>query len=189
MRFFIAGFTLLALLGCGPSGPDGDAGEDASCTLDVTLGTGGEAGFVPLSDGDSTELVLGFQGIRMLFFSVMIDGAEAANADMSAFLTIEATGVELSRRTRESNVVATGDNAFMLPDYLVFFNDEPASEVVGQEAVLELVARVGDCVGGTRHTIMLRDDDECVDPDASVPDAGIVDGGVPDGAVTCGVTP
>lgn len=189
MRALIACFALTALLACGPESPPADAGEDTSCALEVTLGTGGEGAFEPLNDGDSSELVLGFQGIRMLFFSVMISGAEAANADMSAFLTIEETGVELSRRTRESNVVATGDGEFMLPEYLVFFNDEPASEVVGYEAELELVARVGDCVGGTRRTIMLRDDDECVDPDASVPDAGVVDGGVPDGAVTCGVTP
>ena len=70
----------------------------------------------------------------------------------------------------------------------MFFNDEPAANVVNHEAELEAVVRAGGCVGGTRVRVEVRDDDDCVDTgivldagedlDAGIgPDAAVCEGG------------
>jgi hypothetical protein len=171
--------ALLVSFGCdGPAPPD----DAASCGLDVTLGVDRGAGFEPLSDGDSVELLLGFQGFRMLRFAVRAAGAPATEAEVGAFLSIRDSGVELSQRTRERALVPETDG-FVLGEYLLFVNDHPPALVVGHEAELELTVTAGGCVGGRRTTVIVRDDDPCVDHGivldaATRPDA-------PDGGMAC----
>lgn len=172
--------ALLALAGCGPAPPDMDGG---SCPLDVAIGAPDAAVFTPVEDGDPAELVLGFQGFRMLRFALRVEGATADEAEVSAFVTIADTGVELGQRTRERRTTPT-DGGFVIDEWLLFFNDEPPSSVVGHEAVVEVIVRAGGCVGGARVRVQIRDDDDCVDH-TIVLDAGARDAGIGD-AAACG---
>ena len=169
----------LVNLGCDGPGPSDDAG---SCSLGVAVGQERGAGFEPLSDGDPVELLLGFQGFRMLRLAVRATGAEATEAEVGVFMSIAESGVELSQRTRERALVPETDG-FVLDEYLLFVNDYPPALVVGYEAELELTVSAGGCVGGQRVTVIVRDDDPCVDHGivldaATRPDA-------PDGGMAC----
>jgi hypothetical protein len=173
----------LALTACDPAPDDPDGG---SCALTVEIGTGDVASFAPVADGDPAELLLGFQGFRMLRFALLVDGAGANEAEVSAFASLPGSGVELSQRTRETDLTATG-GGFVIEEWLLFFNDEPPSRVVGHEAEVEVIVRAGGCVGGARATVVVRDEDDCVDH-GIVLDAGAADTDLAD-ASACGEAP
>lgn len=178
-------FLLAASLVAGCPDDGGKPPADASCDLGVSVGTGDAEGYVPLADGDEAEVILGFQGFRMLRVTLRVEGSDDSRADVSGYVTIEETGVEVAQLPRTTTLVEGPDGARYAEGFLVFFNDTPVSEIVGRDGELELIARSDGCVGGTRVTLAMVDDDMCVDWEAEIPDAGIVDGGIPDGAVAC----
>lgn len=177
-----ATLALLILAGCDSSGAAGDGGTDAACSIDVALGTGDRDTFAPLADGDPVEVVLGFQGFRMLVLAMEVRGVDTGSADISAHLEIGASGLETDQVDRQMTLVSTGAETGVVEEYLIFFNDAPASEIVGHRAVIQHIVRAGGCTGTSEVEVELRDDDACVDYDveidASVPDGGLVDGGV-----------
>lgn len=183
MRAITLALSMLAV-GCGPSG-----GPDAgSCAATVRVGTQDAGSFTPLVDGDPAELILGFQGFWMLRFAldVELERGTATEAEVSAFVTVPETGVELGQRTRETALVPTAAG-FRIEEWLVFFNDEPPSQVVGHPADVEVIVRAAGCVGGTTARVAIRDDDDCVDTTIVV-DAGVSDAGLLDAEV-CGTGP
>ena len=170
--------ALTLLLG-GCPGPDP---EDAgTCSLDVTIGSMDTGSFVELSDGDPVELLLGFQGFRMLRLAVRGRGAEAENVEVGSFLSVAESGVELDQHTREREPTLEPDG-FLVQEYLLFINDYPPAQLIGFQAELEMTVRAGGCLGGTRVTVEVRDDNPCIDHgivlDAAVPDAAVPDGGM-----------
>jgi hypothetical protein len=183
-----ASLCMGTLAACSSGGSGSDAGTDG-CTFHVSLGTGDRADFVPLADGDPLEVWLGFQGFRMLNLAVRLDGAVVTTADLTMHLVVEATGVEVDQVDRQMTVVAAADGSRIVEDYLIFFNDAPASQLIGHMATLEHIARGGGCVGATRVEVELRDDNPCIDTTIVVPDASVPDGGLLDGAVACEESP
>jgi len=178
------------LAGCPNGGPsDGGTPTDGHCTLEVELGRGTPDAFEPIAEGEPMEVILGFQGFRMLEMTVRVAGGDPEEAEISGYVTVEDSGVEVSQPPRRVRLRTGSDGAGYGESFQVFFNDVPASEIVGYRATLELIARSAGCVGGLSRSIELRDDEACVSWDASVPDAGILDGGIPDGAVACGEEP
>jgi len=105
------------------------------------------------------------------------------------FVDVGATGAEVSQQNRYVPLVPAPEGGLVVERYLVFFNDVPASEVIGYEADVEMIVRAGGCTGAARRTIVLRDDDDCVLFDAGLPDASVPDGGVPPDAMACGEGP
>lgn len=179
MRLIVA-IVALAVSACDPGSNTRDGG---SCALDVAVGQSGAASFTPVSDGDPVELVLGFQGFRMLTFALRAEGVSADEADVSAYVSITGSDVELGQRTRE-RVLEPIDGGFLVPQWLVFFNDEAPSAIVGHDAELETIVRAGGCTGSSRLRVRIVDDDGCVDH-SIVLDAGARDAAVPDAEV-CG---
>ncbi len=184
MRTFIALLLAFALTGCPEDGP-GDGGMDASCSLDVEIGGGDRDTFAPFVDGAPQEVLLGFQGFRMLEISVRVEGSPAADAELSVFLDIDDSDVEVSQVHRGLMLAPTSGGDGVIEGYLIFFNDAPASAIVGHTASLEIITRSGGCVGTDVLAMELRDDDMCVS-DAGIADVGILDGAIPDGAAACG---
>jgi len=167
----------LLLVGC-PGEQPTDAG---ACDVEVDVGSTRGGTFVELSDGDPVELLLGFQGFRMLRFAVRARGVSVDEIEVGSFLAVE-SGVELDQRTRE-RVASEGDGEILLEEYLLFVNDVPPAQIVGYRADLDLTVRSAGCVGGETVVIEVRDDDPCVDHGivldaATRPDA-------PDGGVAC----
>lgn len=182
---FVASLTLvITLAGCPDENPS-DGGMDASCTIEVDIGSGDRDGFAPFVDGGQQEVLLGFQGFRMLEISVRIEGSTASDAELSTFVDVDDSDVEVSQGHRNLVLAAAPDGAGVIEGYLIFFNDAPASAIVGHTASLEVIARSGGCVGTDTLTMELRDDDMCV-TDAGLADVGILDVGIPDGALGCG---
>lgn len=189
--------ALLAALTCGSIGLGGcpgddtpaDAAADASCTMGITVGTGSMESFRPLHAGDPIEVILGFQGFRMLDLTLRIEEPPERSVYISAFVDVVDTDVEVRQLPTPIRAEVGPDGAAYVEGFLVFFNDAPIADLVNHDADLELVVRERDCTGGQVVRVQLRDDVACVDYDASVPDAGYLDGGVPDGAVACGVSP
>lgn len=174
------GLAVVALSACDPADPEPDGG---SCSLDVSIGEPDAPSFTPVMDGDPVELVLGFQGFRMLRLSLRVTGAAAEEAEVNAFVTVSETDVEIGQRTRETALTPI-EGGFVLSQWLLFFNDAPPSSVVGYPAEIEVVVRAGGCVGGARASVVIRDDDDCVDH-SIVLDAGALDAGLAD-AAACG---
>lgn len=167
----------LLLGGCpGPAEPDA-----GSCVLDVEAGAMEGGAFVPLTDGDPLELLLGFQGFRMMRFAVRTRGRAAAELEVGVVLALE-SGVDLDQRTRERDLTVDADTV-LLEEYLLFINDIPPTQIVGYEGELELTVRGGGCLGGTRVRVEVRDDDPCVDH-GIVLDAATRPG-APDGGLAC----
>ncbi|MBW2463591.1 MAG: hypothetical protein JRH11_18210 [Deltaproteobacteria bacterium] len=164
-----------------------DAGMDASCdvTLAIAIGTGDRDSFTPVTGGQNTELILGFQGFRMIALALQVSGPAADTADLTTFISVTDTDIELSQNNRRMPIVDGTGGDRIVEDHLIFFNDAPASELVGREVQVELIARSGGCTGTATTGLTLVDEDDCVDPDIIIPDAGTIDGGVPDGAVVC----
>jgi hypothetical protein len=175
----------LAVAAACSSGSGVDAGPDVSCDIEVTLGTGNRMSFAPLADGDPLEVWLGFQGFLMLDLAVRLTGAPATAADLTVHLTVESTDVHVDQVDRQMPALAVDDGSTMVEDYLIFFNDVPASRLIGHTARIEQIARAGGCMGTQRIEVELRDDNRCVNTSIVIPDAGVSDGGLPDGAVAC----
>lgn len=189
IRFLLAPALWVCLLGaaaCGPAG-ETDGGMDASCTVDLAVGTGDRDSFADVTDGDATELILGFQGFRMIALALGVEGSAADTADLTTFITVMDTDIELSQNNRRMPIVDGALGRRVVEDHLIFFNDAPASELVGRRVRVELIARSGGCTGTATADLALVDEDDCVDPDIVIPDAGTLDGGVADGAVVCEV--
>lgn len=183
MRLLLLPTSVLALVTAGCSGDDGGS-PDATCTLDVELGAGGPASFEPVADGDDAEVVLGFQGFRMLIFTMRLEGTDDELAEVSGLVSVDDGAIEVAQLPRVVRLREGPDHARYAEELLIFFNETPIADIVDRPAEIELVARSGGCVGGTRVMVVLRDDDDCVEYGVSV-DAGRLDGGVPDGAVAC----
>lgn len=168
----------LTLAGCpGPAEPDAGA-----CTVDVEVGVMEGDAFVALAEGDPVELLLGFQGFRMLRLAVRTHGRPADELEIGASLAVADTGVELDQRTRERGLAPTADGV-LLEEYLLFVNDIPPAQIVGYEAELDLTVRGAGCLGGASARITIRDDDPCVDHGIVVDAATRPD--APDGGVVC----
>ncbi len=162
-----------------------DAGMDASCDITIAIGTGDRDSFTPVTDGQNTELILGFQGFRMIALALQVGGPAADTADLTTFISVTDTDIELSQNNRRMPIVDGTGGDRIVEDHLIFFNDAPASELVGREVRVELIARSGGCIGTATTGLTLVDEDDCVDPDIVIPDAGTLDGGVADGAMVC----
>lgn len=157
--------------------PDG-----GSCPVGVHVGTVDTGTFVGLGDGDPVELLLGFQGFRMLRLGVRATGAAPRDVEIGAYLSVADTGVEVSQHTRERELTPQ-DGGFLLEEYLLFFNDQPPALLVGYAANLELTVRAAGCVGGTSVAVQIRDDDPCIDHGIVIDAATRPD--APDGGTSC----
>ncbi|MBX7195090.1 MAG: hypothetical protein K1X94_23755 [Sandaracinaceae bacterium] len=170
--------------GCGPGGAP-DAAIDSFCALDVEVGASAST-FTPLEDGDTAQIVLGFQGFQMLVLDVRFRGARATEADVTGSIELLESTITASDAARGLAVEAAGD-AQLVRGYLLFFNDAPLSELQGHDADLTVIVRAGGCVGGARVRVRLSDEAPCIDPMSTIPDVAARDAGaLPDGAVLCG---
>lgn len=195
----LAGATLLGLAGCGgdeePKTNGGDGGP--GCTFDLAWGHATPTGdWLEFGDGEDAEITLGFQGFRYVESVLKLSGVSAPSAEFSVRVsvsgqepyTLPATPVKLS---------AGAGGALYSEAALVFFNDLPIADLVGQNAEIAVHAEAGGCVGDSHTAVVLRDDVDCVQQpdgslvcsgtdggtdggDASTPDAG--DAGVGDGS-------
>lgn len=189
MRSFLLPFVLSPLLLAAGGCPGDEHGTpDAACSLDVAIGSGSADAFEPISEGDDAEVVLGFQGFRMLIVTMRLERTADDRAEVSGLVSVDDGAVEVGQLPRTVRLREGSDGARYAEELLLFFNETPISVIVDRPADLELVARSGGCVGGTRVRVVLRDDDDCVDYGVEV-DAGTLDGGVPDGSVACGDAP
>jgi len=166
--------------GCSPADadPDDAAGPGEECKLGVTLGTGDRERFTAVEEGDVAEIVLGFQGFRMLELALQVEGSPVDEVNVITHVSLS-TGDELDQRDGRMPLIEVDGGHSVLEDFLIFINDVPAVSVIGSDATLEVIVRTDDCTGALSRTVELRDDDDCIDFDrvfdASVPDAGAVD--------------
>jgi hypothetical protein len=169
------GAALALLSACGggpPSEPDGGvttAVEEFACQIGLADSAGE---FVPLSERDDAELVLGFQGF--LLVEVRILAGSGAPERPSARFTIEVDGMApIGAAQGEVAFEARGEGALSEP-ILVFLNDMTVGTVVGHEAeiVVKLEGEGRRCVA--TGTVTLVDEDPCImTSDAPLcPDAG-----------------
>lgn len=179
--------VLVATAACGTSDTEAaDAASSLECALGaLSIGLGAGASFHALRDGDEAEIVLGFQGLRMLELSARVEGASDDAVDIVSYLEVDGSDISVSQRNRDEPLATQADGASLVEGYLLFLHDAPPEALVGHDARLDLIVREGSCSATHSVQLVLRDDDACVDFDVVVPDAGAADPSVTDGAVAC----
>lgn len=151
---------LCALSGC-PGG--GGGGPDAApCPLEVAWGPRRTGEFRAFAEGDHAEITLGFQGFRYVMSSVRFGANGAGDADV--WFQVGVAGREpYALRQRMTLPPAEPDGWRYRDDVLVFFNDIPIPELVGQDAEVLIRADAGGCQGNAGATVRLADDDGCIE--------------------------
>lgn len=165
----VIGFACLA--GCSNEDPKESQKPDGgpSCTYTLTWGRRDAAGaFLPFGDGDDAEITLGFQGFRYIQSTLRLEDVKATSATHSARIVVEGQ----APYTLSDTPVKLEDQGGVLytEEVLVFFNDLPIADIVGKNAEITLTAKAGGCVGTTKRTVVLRDDESCIQQE----DGGLV---------------
>jgi hypothetical protein len=162
MKRLAFALALALTFGCSPDDPekkDPDAGPSCNYTLTWGQRPTGDA-FTPFKDGDKAEITLGFQGFRYVLSTLRLENVKAASASHSARIVVEGQ----APYTLADTPVKVHDEGGVLysDDVLVFFNDLPIADIVGKQAEITLTAKAGGCIGSTKVTVLLRDDESCV---------------------------
>ena len=126
------------------------------CALRVTLGMGDRTSFAALADGDAVPIVLGEQGLLMVWLSLEVAGSSTDRVDV-AWRTVTDTGLALEQRDRYAPLVLTGTDTGVVEGWILFYEGALAPQMMGHTADVELVARVGECTASTRVRVVLRD--------------------------------
>lgn len=154
--------ALVALAGvcaaCTSAPVDAPAGtHDAGvCALRVTLGMGDRASFAPLADGDAVPIVLGEQGLLMVWLSLEVAGSSTDRVDV-AWRTVTDTGLAVEQRDRYAPLVLTGPDTGVVEGWILFYEGVLAPQMMGHPADIDLIVRVGECTASTRVRVTLRD--------------------------------
>lgn len=163
-------FATLVCFGCSnddPAEKKPDAGPSCNYTLSWGYRTPSGA-FQPFKDGDDAEITLGFQGFRYIQSALALENVKAQSATYSARIVVEGqTPYSLS----DTPVKVTEEGGALIADeVLVFFNDIPIAEIVAKNAEITVTAKAAGCIGSTKTTVTLRDDENCVQQE----DGGLV---------------
>jgi len=154
----------MACAGCSDAASSADAGP---CELEVTWGRGAPGAFEPFVNGDDAELTRGFQGFRYITSTVRVRKG-------GAYATI---WFEVEVAEQEPYVSGAGmrpleraaDGAAYAREVLVFFNDIRAPQLLGRTTRVRAHAAGDRCEARYEASIVVVDDDDCVQgPDGGV---------------------
>jgi len=171
MNRLVSILFILSCVACSSedSGKNDQPDSGPSCTYTLTWGHRASGGaFVPFSDGDDAEITLGFQGFRYIQSTLRLENVKAESASHSARIVVEGQD-PYSLSDTPVKVHDEGGGLFS-DEVLVFFNDLPIADIVGKTAEITLTAKAGGCLGTTKTTVTLRDDESCVQQE----DGGLV---------------
>lgn len=163
MRRLLLGLALACLAGCSTEDPKSSTQPDAgpSCTYTLSWGHRSAGGaFEAFADGDDAEITLGFQGFRYIQSTLRLEDVKATSATHSARIVVE--GQDPYTLSDTPVKVHEEAGALYSEDVLVFFNDLPIADIVGKSAEITLTAKAGGCLGSTKRTVVLRDDQSCI---------------------------
>lgn len=171
MQRLLLVFAFACLSGCSNQDPGESQKPDAgpSCTYTLSWGQRAPGGaFQPFGDGDDAEITLGFQGFRYIQSTLRLEDVQATSATHSARIVVEGQ----DPYTLSDTPVKVKDEGGVLysDEVLVFFNDLPIADIVGKNAEITLTATAAGCLGTTKRTVVLRDDESCIQQE----DGGLV---------------
>ncbi len=160
--------ALMLVAGCGSSaaGPPDAAADGAPCGLGVAIGSKDGDAFAAYDDGDSAEIVLGFQGFLFLLLSLRVEGTDADTAEVSARAEVEGLSPSWTRSTKPLH--ADGDARYA-NDVQIFFNTSSLAELLGKETLLSASVQIDGCAATEERRVVLVDAQGCV----AQPDGGL----------------
>jgi hypothetical protein len=159
--------VVLASLVAACGGPSTEPEPVPTCEAAIEVDWGfDDQGFVPFDDGDFCELTLGFQGFRYVDSVVRLAGSDASEAVLS--FRIEVEGQEAYSQKAVQDLSAGPDGSLLAEDVLVFFNDIPVPELIGQQTTISLHVEAAVCEANDSTMVTLVDDEDCV----QAPDGG-----------------
>jgi hypothetical protein len=167
-----AAIALALLPACLSSSTSDGSGADA-CAAALVAGHGGAAAFVPYADGDSAEIVLGFQGFLFLDLTLRVGGIEATEARVTAQADIEGLATSWINQTMP---LAEGPGPERYAEeLLLFFNTSSLADLLGRRGTFTFGIDEGGCRASERLDLVLVDLESCV----AQPDGGLLcnDGG------------
>ena len=139
-----------------PPDPDGVFGDAW-----IELGTG-RTGFEPLSEGDPVELVAGIQGGWHVDVSVHFGGFGPAGIQL-LYSAVDADGQPVSFVTpavlSEAGLLDGGEDTWVRVGDRVVFDIQSDDEVVGDEIVLRVTAKLGDQTWSDERRVRVVDND------------------------------
>ena len=148
-----------------PGAPDAQPACDASPR--VAWGRRVNGAFVAFADGDSAEVIRGFQGFRFIDGVAQVSGASAAQGIFTFQVTVD--GHDPSTQSVGRLDLVAGPNGTLEANALqLFFNDIPMPELIGRSADVVLVANVAGCSAQAHAKVKLTTGS------CQLPDGGIV---------------
>lgn len=177
MRHYFLIIASLSCFACASEDPKSEP-ADAGPSCSFTLGWGhrdANGGYQAFQDGDQAEITLGFQGFRYIQSVLRLEGVTATSAKHSARIVVE--GQEPYVLTDTPVKVHEEGGALVTDEVLVFFNDLPIAELVGKQAEITLTAKAGGCTGSVKRSVVLRDDQSCIQQEDGGLSCGSTDGG------------
>jgi hypothetical protein len=149
--------AILFLAGC----PGGDGTPDAGpCAVEVEWGHGVPPAFTGFRDGDSAELVLGFQGFRYVRSTMRLGGDVERGTFWFDIVVDGQEPYQSSAGTRD--LLRSGDDSYAA-EVLVFFNDIPMPELLGRSTTVIAHARADGCDGRHVARVTVVDDEDCIE--------------------------
>jgi hypothetical protein len=174
----------ILLAGCpddDPGRPDGGDAAVEPCTMEATLGTGGQGGdFARLAEGVDAEVILGYQGFR--FIQTILEVSGVGSTQVNASFTISVEGQVPYPQWVRTDVEQVGDGAAYSDPVSIYFNDIPYAQIVGKRCDIAVEVFHPGCSDTFSVGVVLVDEDPCIQGADDVETGGCsyVDGGVPD---------
>ncbi len=185
-RRTLAALVVFGATACGPDAADDPVDAGPPCEFVLSWGYRAPGGdYQAFADGSVSEITLGFQGFQYIQSSMRVSGASAKSGSFSFRVIVDGHAPYTLADTPAE--LAAGPGGMLYADKVnVFFDDVPLAELIGRNADVTARGKVGGCTGTTAATVMLADDDPCMEGPSGEPlcpggDAG-VDAGTSDGA-------
>lgn len=164
MRALLLSFVLVGCTGGEPSAPV-DSGPP--CSVEVEWGRMQSGTFVAFHDGDTAEIVLGFQGFRFIDSVARIRSARAKSAWFKLQSTVEGSAPKATEVGPFEGTIGD-DGALYVPNVQLFFNDLPMADLLGKHVSVIVVATVGGCAGRATANNLSLVRGGCMDADGGI---------------------
>lgn len=130
-----------------------DAAPVCTSTMQLEWGRMVNGAYTPFRDGDTAEIVLGFQGFRFIDAIARIRGVQAKEATFTFEATLD--GREPMVQDAGSFTTKPSDGALYVHALQLFFNDVPMPELLGQSVTVVVKGNAAGCSAQTGARVSL----------------------------------
>jgi uncharacterized protein with FMN-binding domain len=151
-------FTVVMPLVVGCSAPEehstADAAPVCTSTMELEWGRMVDGVYTPFHDGDTAEIVVGFQGFRFIDAIARIRGVQTKQATFTFEATLDGHE-KMVQDAGSFDAKQEPDGALYVHSLQLFFNDVPMPELLGQQVTVVVNGKAAGCSASTGARVSL----------------------------------